>query len=299
MNVAGNSDRSMRGSDGPGALRLLVFEVGGVLFAVNLAKMHSCIPLDLDRLTPPEQSENGHYLGDLQLEEGSTPVIHLPEYLKQPDDRPLSEWTCLVVQLNDQKIVFAASEVMQDIAVPWDKVIPPVESLAHSSVVTGYVIWRSKVIQLLDFEKIRDEVLGSPYSLKDFKKITPDGFCVLFAEDSSPIRSLIIEIFERNNIRTIACSNGSEAWEKFQQEHENIDLIVTDIEMPLKDGTSLVKDVRRHEKGRDVPIILISSMGLEKHAEHYRKIGANAFVHKNNLEQLSETIQQLMNPTEP
>lgn len=70
----------------------------------------------------------------------------------------------------------------------------------------------------------------------------------------------------------------------------DVDLIVTDVNMPLFNGLLLTAAVRSFDK--EVPIVVMSSEDLE---EESLVSGANAFVSKQNLiRQLPATVRQLL-----
>ncbi len=137
--------------------------------------------------------------------------------------------------------------------------------------------------------------MGVRYNLDDLsntnfsKKLT-----LLYAEDSVSVRRIVIRALEEAHIDVILCENGLQAWEAFLDNPSKIDIILSDIEMPQKDGTSLTSDIRAHPEGKNIPIILMSSMTIKQNIDQYLKTGANAFVPKNNMEKLSSTIISLL-----
>jgi DNA-binding response OmpR family regulator len=74
---------------------------------------------------------------------------------------------------------------------------------------------------------------------------------------------------------------------------EPFDLVVTDINMPRMHGLAFIEKVRK--EGRDIPIIIVTTMGGEKDREMGMELGANAYVTKPvNGVKLGETIQSLL-----
>jgi two-component system chemotaxis response regulator CheY len=86
--------------------------------------------------------------------------------------------------------------------------------------------------------------------------------------------------------------NGQDAVEKLKK--DDIDLIITDINMPEMDGTQLVKWVRE-SFNKDLPIIIVTTEGEEKEIEEGKLLGANAYITKPvKGQELKETIQGLL-----
>lgn len=89
-----------------------------------------------------------------------------------------------------------------------------------------------------------------------------DIHVIYVVDDEDGMREFIAEtlISERFLIRR--CENGSVAWNFYQYEHEQVDLIITDIVMPVMDGLELLEKVQTI--CRNQPIAIISGYSKEK-----------------------------------
>ena len=86
---------------------------------------------------------------------------------------------------------------------------------------------------------------------------------ILVVDDESPIRGLLRQAFEMNGYDVLEASNGVEAVKIFRE--NDIDLVVTDIIMPDKEGLESIMDLK--EIDPDVKIIAMSGGGrLEPHS---------------------------------
>lgn len=83
--------------------------------------------------------------------------------------------------------------------------------------------------------------------------------CVLVIDDAADIRMVINRIL-RDEFTVIEASNGKEGWSKIQQ-YKNIQLIVTDLDMPEMNGFDVIKQVRlcNDEGIHNLPIIMLTS----------------------------------------
>ncbi len=85
----------------------------------------------------------------------------------------------------------------------------------------------------------------------------PIGFeTVLLVEDQAQIRALLARQLERSGFRVFQATNGYEALDLWREHGAGIDLIVTDVVMPVMDGPSLVTRVRTETPG--LPAVFIS-----------------------------------------
>ena len=65
---------------------------------------------------------------------------------------------------------------------------------------------------------------------------------ILIVEDDKELNDVICTYFKNNNYNTISCLNGQEALIKLEK--EKIDLMISDIMMPIMDGFTLIEKVR-------------------------------------------------------
>lgn len=109
-------------------------------------------------------------------------------------------------------------------------------------------------------------------------------FKILIAEDEDDVRNLLKSIvgifflkeypFLELGVQT--AQNGKEALEIAKSEH--IDLILTDIVMPIMDGLSFIKEVRKFDKS--VPILVLSALSSKNSVDDIMQAGANNYTNK-------------------
>jgi two-component system, chemotaxis family, chemotaxis protein CheY len=116
----------------------------------------------------------------------------------------------------------------------------------------------------------------------------------LVVEDSPTMRQLIAFSLKRfEGCRIVEAVDGVDALKKLST--EKVDMILTDINMPVMDGLKLVKLVRENEKLKHLPIIIITTEGAEEDRERGLKLGANAYIAKPiQSSHLIKTINELM-----
>ncbi|PYQ60457.1 MAG: response regulator [Acidobacteria bacterium] len=117
----------------------------------------------------------------------------------------------------------------------------------------------------------------------------------LIVEDSPTMRQLIAFSLKRfQNIEIIEAVDGLDALRKLAGP-EKIDLILTDINMPVMDGLKLVSMVRQNAQLKTIPIIIITTAGAEEDRERGLALGANAYIAKPiQTSHLIKTISELL-----
>lgn len=64
---------------------------------------------------------------------------------------------------------------------------------------------------------------------------------ILVADDDAAVRRLIVTVLERNGYATIQAANGKEAVEAYCSQQSAIDLVLTDVDMPVMNGLDALR----------------------------------------------------------
>lgn len=101
----------------------------------------------------------------------------------------------------------------------------------------------------------------------------------LVVEDSPTMRQLITFALKRiPGSKVVEANDGIDALKKLST--NKIDLILTDINMPIMDGLKLVSMVRNDPAYKAIPIIIITTEGAEEDRKRGLALGANAYIPK-------------------
>ncbi len=104
---------------------------------------------------------------------------------------------------------------------------------------------------------------------------------IIIADDSETARMFIrrcLEIIGLRDAEFIEAGNGREALQ-FAKEAP-ADLLVSDLNMPVMDGATLLKWVKTSPKLVDLPVLIITSAGNPAKEEELRQLGAMAVLKK-------------------
>jgi two-component system chemotaxis response regulator CheV len=100
-------------------------------------------------------------------------------------------------------------------------------------------------------------------------------------------------------------NTGLEAWNRIrsiQQQakeegipiRDKISMVLTDLEMPEMDGFTLTRNIKTDINLRDIPVVIHSSLSGSANEDHVRKVGANGYVAKFEINQLSAVIHKVL-----
>lgn len=127
-----------------------------------------------------------------------------------------------------------------------------------------------------------ENITSEPAKTSEKKEKEHAGFdstkhTVLIAEDSEEMREYLAdELSERYNV--FVAANGADALNLIRQ--EKVDLVVSDIMMPVMDGCELCNHIKNDSDLSHVPVILLTAaIGVEKRIETL-EIGADGYIEK-------------------
>jgi len=118
---------------------------------------------------------------------------------------------------------------------------------------------------------------------------------VLVVEDSLTIRELQRSILEAAGYRVQTARHGRDALGHLDRDEE-IDLVVTDVEMPEMDGIELTQTIRAHATCSTLPVVIVTSLGDDDDRQRGIEAGADAYMVKQKFDQhdLLETVERLV-----
>jgi two-component system chemotaxis response regulator CheY len=101
---------------------------------------------------------------------------------------------------------------------------------------------------------------------------------ILAIDDSRTIRSLLTQTLQKAGFEVSTAVDGVDGIEKFQ--HEDADLVITDVNMPNKDGFAVIADIRGGTRNRTVPVLVLTTESGAALKERARQAGATGWIVK-------------------
>ncbi|KAK7292883.1 hypothetical protein RJT34_15738 [Clitoria ternatea] len=82
---------------------------------------------------------------------------------------------------------------------------------------------------------------------------------VLLVESDNSTRQIITALLRKCSYTVIAVSDGLKAWEMLMREAPDVDLILTEVELPSISGFALLSLIMEHDICKNIPVIMMSS----------------------------------------
>jgi two-component system chemotaxis response regulator CheV len=284
-------------------------------YGVNVAKVLEIIRMP--QVTQLPNIPHPSVLGAFNLRSRIIPLVDLSLWLGKGASLMHANTKVIVSEFNRMISAFMVSGVTRIHRLSWTQVEAPGKHLNEYSgnSVTGVVRFEDRILLVLDMEKILAELNpglamkieeGALASIEAAKKPSKkEHFRALIADDSTSIRRMIGTMLEKAGFEVTQTVNGQEAWDslaalKGRAAEEGkpltdfVDIIVSDIEMPLMDGHNLTKRIKDDPALKSLPVILFSSLITDRLRHKGVSVGADEQISKPNITELTTRAFELI-----
>ena len=298
------------GLAGTNQMELLLFHVGtSEVFGINVFKVREVMKFPtLTRL--PEADSRVEGMANIR---GTTvPVIGLTQIITglisgQSSELSEGQGKLIVTEYNTSLQAFHVAGVDRILRLSWTQIKSPpplVRNNTKGAVTAVAMLDDGRMVLILDVEKILAEM--SPKTDEEVfagMELRPEvkNKRVLFADDSAVARTQIRKTLERLGISYVQTTTGQEAWDRLleiadkaaslgKSVRDEIQMVLSDIEMPDMDGFSLTKHIRADPRFMEMPVILHSSLTGTCNKEKGKAVGASGYVTKFDPKVLGDII---------
>ncbi|MCX7884440.1 MAG: chemotaxis protein [Caloramator sp.] len=289
---------------GTGEVEILEFVVGSKHYGINVIKVKEV--LEVSNITkmpgvPPQ------VLGLTLIRGNVITVIDLKYVLDNivsSIEREGKKRKTILCEFNKLKVAFDIDDVVRIHRIRWEQIKKP-DEISENSLVIGNIVLQDKIILLLDFEKIVTDISPSAgiskNRIEDIEYKDRKDIKIVLAEDSILIKNLLKETLLSAGFEKIKFfDDGKQAFDylndlaeaKGERFIEDVNIVITDIEMPQMDGHTFTRKIKEHKFLRKLPVIIFSSLITDDLKHKGESVGANAQVTKPEIGQLVGLIDK-------
>lgn len=116
---------------------------------------------------------------------------------------------------------------------------------------------------------------------------------ILIVDDDEDTREIYSRILISKGYSIATCQNGKEAVNYYKQNHNQVDLVLLDMIMPIMGGHECFKKLK--EINNDVKIIIFSAYNYEKEVKEMMEQGAGYIQKPTEMNNLIKTIEEYVN----
>lgn len=289
---------------GTGEVEILEFVINNKHYAVNVIKVKQILDVEPSNLTKLPQVDPA--IGGLLL--CSDEIITLIDlnYILEQQSKTDGKFKVIICEFNKVKVAFNIDEVVGIERIRWEQLMKPAE-ITIDSLVTGNIILNDRIILMLDFEKIVTDISPST-GISEDRIVDVDykdrsNIKVVLADDSPLIRRLLKDTLIKAGFKNLKIfDDGKQALEylaglvdqKGANFIEDVQIVVTDIEMPQMDGFTFTRKIKEHPILKKLPVIIFSSLITDNLRHKGESIGADAQLSKPEVAELVELIDRFI-----
>ncbi|MCA1064744.1 chemotaxis protein (plasmid) [Rossellomorea sp. AcN35-11] len=288
---------------GTNELEIVEFGLGNNNFGINVIKVKEIInPLEITSVPQSHPSIEGI----VKIRGEVMPVINMETVLGVPPSENPERNKLIVCEFNKSKVIFKVHSVSRIHRISWEQIEKPNDMYTGAEALAiGIIHLEDKLVLLLDFEKVIVDI--NPSSGINVDRLEHLGERersekhILIAEDSSFLRQLLKETLEKAGYTNLHFyEDGKQALEYLEKieaagkvVEEEIQMVITDIEMPQMDGHHLTRRIKESNQFNKLPVVIFSSLITADLRHKGEKVGANAQVSKPEIAELVGHIDNL------
>ncbi|MDA9557181.1 chemotaxis protein CheV [Vibrio sp.] len=288
---------------GQNRLELLTFRLSGrQRYGINVFKVKEVLPCPKLTIMPQQK----HLVKGVAHIRGKTiSVIDLGLAIdKRPTPEPEKSFV-IITEFNRSIQAFLVSSVERIVNMNWEAILPPPAGSGKANYLTAVTNIEEELVEILDVEKILDEI--HPVKMEVTETLSQDiselgnqeGAVkrVLIVDDSMVARKQVERAIQSIGFEVISAVDGKKAYEKLVEMakegdiHEQISMVISDIEMPEMDGYTLTAEIRHNPELKDLHIILHSSLSGVFNQAMVERVGADSFIAKFDPDELGNAVK--------
>ncbi|PTA92085.1 chemotaxis protein CheV [Kosakonia sp. H7A] len=295
---------------------LLLFRLGksldstkSELFGINVFKLREIVPMPT--FTRPAGMKPP-LLGMVNIRDQVIPVIDLAAVA---GCKPTTGLNILLITEYARSVqAFAVESVDNITRLDW-KQVHTAEKAINGRYITSIACLdddkdTNNLAMVLDVEQILYDIVPADHDVHgdhvpDKKFHLKPGSVAIVAEDSKVARAMLEKGLNAMEIPTDMHITGKDAWEKIQRLAQQADsegvpvsdkiaMVLTDLEMPEMDGFTLTRLIKTDPRLKNIPVVIHSSLSGSANEDHVRKVQADGYVAKFEINELSSVIQEVL-----
>ncbi len=282
-------------------MQIAIFNLNdGRYYGINVSKIKSFEDFNKYRSIKNDTVKSAFLDGYIQYHQYVVPVINIEKWLDMySPENVYREY--MVCEYNKHMVAFPISGINNIFNIPIEELQTPdamfEEVVTYNTVVT--IDGNETICMVLDVERLILDTFGTDDIIKGAEGGGLESEKeVLIAEDSKAARAIITAIMEETRLNYTIFNDGKEIIDYLEGLDDaglaNVGIVITDLEMPRRDGYQVIKYIRGSQRFADLPVVVNTSMSNEGVQKKVLEMGAVSFIPKTDPENFLGAIKEYM-----
>lgn len=266
------------------------------LYAVNVAKVEELI-VNKDLNIAQNSQQGGMLIGTAKIREEMCSIVHFDRWLGKGEADGCVYELIVVCNFGHQRVGVVIKNVIGIQNIEASKLIDNSTRDHKAAQITELHIGKeNKLCVVFNSDALLAEVFPEAYQ-NEINKIerlekVKGSKKILFADDSRIVQKAVEAAFRQMGVEYEIFDNGKELLDRlYSMSIDDVGLIISDIEMPIMDGMSLLREVKNNAKTGVIPFIINTNMANPSIAEQAKRYGVDYVIHKLDVDDLRERIR--------
>ncbi|WP_287125782.1 chemotaxis protein CheW [Desulfobacter sp.] len=263
----------------------------------NNEKEHFAAPLSIVERIERIKTSDIEQIGNrkvVQYRGGSLPLYELSQVTNVEQLPKRDQQEVIVFKVKDRELGLMVTPPVdaQEVVLNIDSSTLKQPAISGSMIINNHttlLVDIFELVKILNPDWFDAEAKAAATMAEDGEKI------ILFAEDSAFFRNQVKKFMEEDGFKVIEAEDGLIAWELLKERVDDIDLVVTDLEMPNMDGFEFTKRIKSDPIYSHLGVIALTSLASEAHIEKGRSAGIDEYEIKLDREKLMSVIRKYTN----
>lgn len=287
---------------GQNRMGMLLFRLSNnpQLYGLNVFKILEIVPCP--HITPLPKLQKS-VIGAVDSRGITASVIDLSHAMGGPVTRNLEKQLLLMTEYNKSVQGFVVKSVERIIDVSWQDIKPAPKGVGTKSYIVGVTQYNNDLVEVIDVERVLSEISPSIKRIEEgsddlkthLQEIIRPNAKILVADDSKIALKQTVNTVKSLGLEAIEAHDGQQALDIIRSYLEKnkldeIELVISDVEMPRLDGYSLSAQIRQDPLLKSIYVILHTSISGVLNESMLKRSGANGFISKFDPDILSANI---------
>lgn len=267
------------------------------LYAVNVAKVEELI-VNKELSIVHSSERGGAMVGTAKIRDEMCSVVHFDRWLGKGEKEGCEYELIIVCNFGHQRVGIIIKNVIGIQNIEADTLKDNSARDSKSAQIAELnIAGRNRLCTIFNSDGLLSDVFPEAQEREMSKvghlKKLPLTKKLLFADDSKIVQKSVSEALKQMGLDFEVFDNGKALLDRLMSmDTEEVSLILSDIEMPVMDGMTLLREVKQNSATQNIPFVMNTNMANPSIIDQARAQGADYVILKLDVEALQKQIEK-------